>query len=191
MLKEKNMPSGPAQPREPSPHDVNAPANLTTHPVIDRIRPQLHDQRSYTELVGYVGTIDTKARTVQVYPQLDMRTYLVIPLDAIAFSEPVNPDQKSSPTKLVIDASAKIEAIKSYKQSHEAGFLCGAIAAANLKSASAHPSPAAGSPAEAVAIALACPRPNFVFGPAPPKPPSQCGGNPCATDPLYLFEWER
>jgi len=190
MLKEKNMPSGPAQPREPSPPDVNAPEKLTTHPVIDRIKPQPHDQRSYTELVGYVGTIDIKARTVQVYPQLDLRTYLVIPLDAIAFSEPVYPDQKSSPTKLVIDASAKIEAVKTYKQSHEAGFLCGAIAAANLKSASAQPSGATGSPNEVVAIAVACPSPNFVFGPVPPKPPSQCG-HPCATDPIYLFEWQR
>jgi hypothetical protein len=187
MAKEKNMPSGSAQPGEPTPPDANVIANLSTNPVIDRIKPQPYDQRSYTELVGYVGTVDTQAGTVQVYPQLDMRTYFIVRLDAIAFAEPVNPDQKSSPTKLVIDASAKIEVFKFYQRCHEAGFLCGAITAANLKSARADPSAAATSRSEVAPTGMTCPGSEFDFGVGGPVPPSKCG-RPCITDPLVVFE---
>jgi hypothetical protein len=190
MPKEKNMPSGPSPPGEPSPPDANKRANLTTNPVIDRLKPQPYDQRYFTELVGYIGTVDTKAGTVQVYPQLDLRTYFLVPIKAIAFAEPVNANQQSSPTKLVIEATAKIEVFKSYQRSHEAGFLCGAIAAANLKSAKADTSAAAGSPSEVAATGMACPSPGVSFGIGGTVPPSKCA-KPCMTDPIYVFDWER
>jgi hypothetical protein len=156
---------------------------LSTNPVLAEIKPpiQPYDQRHYAIVVGYIG--EMTAEFVQVYPQLDLRTYLNIPRKAIVFAEQVVPNQKSSPTKLVVHSSAKVDVVKVYVRSVEAGFLTGPIATSNLGAArsdlpagtnTTSETTASGDPCYATAayspeIPPTCPYPNATC--APPTPP--------------------
>jgi len=155
---------------------------LSTNPVITAIAPEPLDYRHYSVVVGYVGEVSSD--TVQVYPQLDLRTYFQIPRTAIVFAEPVNSDQQSSPTKLVVDATAQIDVVKVNSRSIEAGFLAGSIAASNLGAARAQVWDETNPPPQVAATAGACALPPLPRGTAPP-PPSKCG-RPCVTDPMEI-----
>jgi hypothetical protein len=109
------------------------PFKLTTHPVISHVNPKPGDQRRYVILSGYVGEV-TKDY-VQVYPELDLRTYFRIPISAIAWCEPVIPSREASPTRLVVDANTEHTLHESQSGSIEQRFLSGSIAASNLGSA--------------------------------------------------------
>ncbi|MFI5454281.1 MAG: hypothetical protein ACHRXM_02420 [Isosphaerales bacterium] len=162
-----------------SPKPATTPTvQLSTNPVMAGIEPKPLDYRHYAVLVGYVGEVSSD--TVQVYPQLDLRTYFQIPRDAIVYAEPVNPSQQSSATKLVVDATVKIEVVKAYSRSIEAGFLAGSIAASNLGAARTQMSAETDSPSPLAATEVA-----YILSPLfrGPIPPSFCG-RPCLTDPL-------
>jgi hypothetical protein len=106
---------------------------LTTNPILSEIQPQPGDQRRYVILLGYVG--DVTDEFVVVYPTLDLRTHYKIPRTAILFAEPLVAGQDTSPTKLVVDATAKVDLVKIYIRSVEAGFLSGPVALSLLASA--------------------------------------------------------
>ena len=100
--------------------------DLTTNPLFDRIKPQPDDQRKYFILIGYVA--GTTKEIVTVYEDLDLSTYLEIPEPAIIWAEKAIPGQVSSPTKLVIEANAKVNRVTTAARKVEAGFLSGLIA---------------------------------------------------------------
>jgi hypothetical protein len=107
--------------------------DLTTNPLFQTIKPQPDDQRKYLILVGYVaGTIN---KIVTVYENLDLCTYLEIPQSAIVWAEKAIPGQESSPTKLVIEATAKVNRVTTAGREVEAGYLSGLIASTYLTKA--------------------------------------------------------
>ena len=83
--------------------------DLTTNPLFETIKPQPDDQRKYLILIGYVA--GTTKEIVTVYEDLDLSTYLEIPQSAIIWAEKAIPGQDSSPTKLVIEATAKVNRV--------------------------------------------------------------------------------
>ena len=91
--------------------------DLTTNPLFQKIQPQPDDHRKYLVLIGYVAG---KANDlVTVYEDLDLCTYLEIPEKAIIWAEKAIPGQESSPTKLVIEASAKVNRLLEYLEPRE------------------------------------------------------------------------
>ena len=107
--------------------------DLTTNPLFERIKPQPDDQRKYFILIGYVA--GTTKEIVTVYEDLDLSTYLEIPESAIIWAEKAIPGQDSSPTKLVIEATAKVNRVTTTSRKVEAGFLSGLIASTYLTKA--------------------------------------------------------
>jgi hypothetical protein len=120
------MASYPDPTSKPAKEDGGDEVSLTVNPLIEMIDPQPDDQRSFTIMIGYIGEVtDTNVR---VYPKLDLRHYVNIPKDGIKAVEKVFPDQETSPSKIVIDASAKVDLVRNI----EAGFLFGPIVDVNL-----------------------------------------------------------
>jgi len=109
------------------------PLELPTNPLFETIKPQPDDHRKYLVLTGYVA--GTNKETVTVYEDLDLSTYLEIPESAIVWAEKAIPGQESSPTKLVIDATAKVNRITTSSRKVEAGYLSGLIASTYLAKA--------------------------------------------------------
>jgi len=112
-------------------------SELTTNPLLAKIAPQPDDQRQFIILIGYV-LVDESSRgehpTVRVYPGLDLRTYLEVQKGDVVWAEKAIPGQESSPTKLVINAAAKVNRATTTKRV-ETGFLGGIIAASFLPTA--------------------------------------------------------
>ncbi len=109
---------------------------LTTNPVLAKIAPQPDDQRQFIILIGYVLVNESRRGehpTVRVYPGLDLRTYLEVQRGDVVWAEKAIPGQESSPTKLVINAAAKV--IRATTKRVETGFLGGIIAASFLPTA--------------------------------------------------------
>lgn len=128
---------------------------VRTNPVLAEVEPaQPYDPRRYAIMVGYIGVVTDNV--VQVYPQLDLGTYFKLPRKAIVFAEPAVPGQKSSPTKLVVDASARVLVVKFSVRSIEAGFLSGSIAASHLGSALPYGSAGTEIPPEMTATVDPC-----------------------------------
>jgi hypothetical protein len=109
------------------------PLDLTTNPLFEMIKPQPDDQRKYVVLIGYVA--GTTKGIVTVYEDLDLSTYLEIPESAVIWAEKATPGQESSPTKLVIEATAKINRVTTAGRKVEAGYLSGLIASTHLSKA--------------------------------------------------------
>ncbi len=109
------------------------PLDLSTNPLFETIKPQPDDQRKYLVLTGYVA--GTNKKTVTVYEDLDLSTYLEIPESAIIWAEKAIPGQESSPTKLVIDSTAKVNRVTTTGRKVEAGYLSGLIASTYLTKA--------------------------------------------------------
>lgn len=106
---------------------------LTTNPLFESLKPQADDQRKYLVLIGYVAGIVNEI--VTVYESLDLCTYLEIPRAAIVWAEKAIPSQECSPTKLVIEATAKVNRVTTAARKIEAGFLSGLIASTFLTKA--------------------------------------------------------
>jgi hypothetical protein len=106
-----------------------------TNPMIEKLNPQPLDQRHFVVLIGYIGNVT--ADFIQVYPNLDLRTYYRIPNNSavILYQAPINPADPSSPTKFVLDASTPIEVVNVSVKTLEAGFLAGAIADGHMSKA--------------------------------------------------------
>ena len=107
--------------------------DLTTNPLLQKIKPQPDDHRKYLILLGYVG--GTVNEIVTVYEDLDLCTYLEIPQSAIVWAEKAIPGQESSPTKLVIEATARVNRVTTAGRKVEAGYLSGLIASTYLTKA--------------------------------------------------------
>jgi len=107
--------------------------DLTTNPLFEAIKPQPDDQRKFLILIGYVA--GTTKEIVTVYEDLDLSTYLEIPVSAIVWAEKAIPGQDSSPTKLVIEANARVNRVTTAARKVEAGFLSGLIASSYLTKA--------------------------------------------------------
>ncbi len=114
-------------------------SDLTTNPLLAKLAPQPDDQRQFIILIGYVlvnPSSPGEQPTVRVYPQLDLRTYLEVPIRDVVWAEKAIPGQESSPTKLVINAAALVSRATTTKRV-ETGFLGGIIAASLLPTAAA------------------------------------------------------
>jgi hypothetical protein len=109
------------------------PIDLTTNPLLEAIKPQPDDERKFLVLNGYVA--GTTKEIVTVYEDLNLSTYLEIPLSAIIWAEKEIPGQESSPTKLVIEATAKVNRVTTAGRKVEAGYLSGLIASRYLTKA--------------------------------------------------------
>ena len=109
------------------------PLDLTTNPLLETINPQPDDQRKFLVLIGYVA--GTTKEIVTVYEDLDLSTYLEIPESAVIWAEKAIPGQESSPTKLVIEANAKVNRVTTAGRKVEAGYLSGMIASTYLTKA--------------------------------------------------------
>jgi len=112
---------------------VDVLLELSNNPLLEAIKPQPDDQRQFLVLLGYISA--TTPDTVSVYPDLDLRTYLQIPRGEIVWAEKAIPGQQSSPTKLVINAAAKVNRVTS--RNVEAVFLSGMIASSCLPTSAA------------------------------------------------------
>ena len=113
---------------------------LTTNSLLAKIEPKPDDQRQFVILIGYV-LVDESSRgdnpAVRVYPELDLRTYLEIQIRDVVWAEKAIPGQESSPTKLVINAAAKVNRVTTTARSVETEFLGGIIADNYLPTAAA------------------------------------------------------
>lgn len=110
---------------------------LTTNPLLAKLAPQPDDQRRYIILVGYVlvdGSSQGEHPTARVYAGLDLRTYLEVPVREVVWAEKAIPGQESSPTKLVINAAARVSRVTTTKRV-ETDFLGGIIASSFLRAA--------------------------------------------------------
>ncbi len=107
---------------------------LFTNPLLQALKPRPDDQRQFIILHGYIDTVTEQ--TVTIYPDLDLRCYLEIPRGEIVWAERSVPGQQSSPTKLVVSATASINRVVSSQQV-EAGYLKGAISSKSLSTSAA------------------------------------------------------
>ncbi len=114
--------------------------DLSINPLIAKISPQPNDQREFKTLVGYIA--ERKDGVVKVYPTLDLHTFCLIPESAIIWAEKLEPGQASSPTRLVVAASARIQWVTTFVRTSDASFLTGEIVDGNLSRAK----PAAAAP---------------------------------------------
>jgi hypothetical protein len=111
---------------------------LTTNSLLAKIAPQPDDQRRFIVLVGYV-LVDEASKSdtpsVRVYLELDLRTYLEVQIGDVVWAEKAIPGQESSPTKLVINAAAKVNRVTTAARHVETEFLGGIIASSCLPTA--------------------------------------------------------
>jgi hypothetical protein len=105
--------------------------DLAVNPLMDKLKPDPdNDERQFVVLHAYVAKVTP--RTVTVYTNLDLSSYLEIPCGAIKWAEKVIPGQDSSPTKLVIAAGTEVKRVTTKKI--EASFLGGLVARNHLAS---------------------------------------------------------
>jgi hypothetical protein len=150
-----------------------------TNPVIKKLNPEPLDQRAFVTVIGYVGTVS--ADYIQVYPELDLRTYYLIPNDSqyILYQAQIDKTDPSSQTKFVLEASTPVKVVKVDVDTVEACFLSGSIADTHLGSAKTAREGTGASP-QTIATAPSpfpiCAITQFVFGPIP-SPVTACAFN--------------
>jgi hypothetical protein len=106
--------------------DADSPDDIQTHPVISKLVPNPGDLPNTAVLVGYLGPSQREG-FLRLYLDLDFRAYFEIPKEGvIIYAEPVDPSSEAKPTRIVIDASRKIE----FVQIVETAFLQGGIVSA-------------------------------------------------------------
>jgi hypothetical protein len=112
--------------------DEDRVLDLATNPLLKVIKPTPVDDRRFLVLHGYISEVTED--TVTVYLELDLRSYLEIPRGKIEWAEKAIPVQDSSPTKLVINADAKVTRHTNTNgtKKTEEGFLRGMITSENL-----------------------------------------------------------
>jgi hypothetical protein len=124
LPKELTVDDAPGKKKEKSPakagsHDVD----LTPHPLVTKLLPDLDHPHEAVVLVGYLGHSKTPD-LIRLYPDLDFQTYIEIPKSAIINHSQVQSPSDVEPTKLVVDAKAPLE----FVQCRDASVLQGAIA---------------------------------------------------------------
>jgi len=150
---------------------MNVLLELSNNPLLEAIKPQRDDQRQFLVLLGYISA--TTHDTVTVYPELDLRTFLELPRADIVWAEKAVPGQESSPTKLVINAAARVNRVTNAKV--EAGFLSGMIASTCLPTSAAGVTVKVSVEKDILTPASACPAP----GPEQPTAKGAGGTSNC------------
>ncbi len=107
---------------------------LPVHPLIAKLDPKPDDERHFVTILGYIGPAPRKG-VISLYPNLDLRSYLEIPVAEILFAEPAEPGLDSSPTKLIVNAEADMVHVDHSRSRIAVGFVAGPIAEANLRQA--------------------------------------------------------
>jgi hypothetical protein len=154
--------------------------DLSVHPLIAELNPQSDDQRRFVTIFGYIGPSSTSG-VITLYPSLDLRCYLEISVDDILFAEPAIPGQVSSPSKLILCATAQVTRVESTRDRTAVSLLSGKITEANLVTSAA--GDAGGGVSTEVASRILVH--DLGTTPAGPHPTSHCvHAGACTSDPI-------
>jgi hypothetical protein len=117
------MDDSPGKKKEKSqPKSGGSEVDLTPHPIVKELLPDAPHTRDVVVLVGYLGP-SKKEKFVRFYHDLDFQTYLEVPTDKILHHHPGRSALDIQPTKMVVEADAKLE----FVQCLEASLLRGSI----------------------------------------------------------------
>jgi hypothetical protein len=115
--------------RHASPHSHHPP-KIEPHPLVARVLGEAEaPEEPLAVLLGYFGKEDDGY--VRLYTSLDFNAYYHIPRQAIVRTEPVDPANETSPTRVWITRTTKVDLVVTAEASH----LQGAITAAHLAGA--------------------------------------------------------
>ncbi|AKJ05791.1 Hypothetical protein AA314_07417 [Archangium gephyra] len=110
--------------------------NLETHPLVTKLGGQGQAPRDLATLVGYLGPASQEDQ-VRLYHDLSFRGYYDIPRSEVVHTEPLNAGDENSPTRVLVNASARVAQTQVSTQSGEARFLQGGITSGFLPAAAA------------------------------------------------------
>jgi hypothetical protein len=108
--------------------------DTSTHPLVTAILGDSDPPPDRVVLVGYFGP-SRKSNSVRLYLGLDMLRYYEIPLDGIVSTEPVDPNNPRSATRVILNADTQLELVSMTALKDEAGYLRGNITASLLSRA--------------------------------------------------------
>src|SRR6185295_8441558 len=124
----------PRRRRTQKPDDA---VNLDTHPLVAKLGAESEEPPTpVVTFVGYIGP-SKNPDSVRLYTDLSFRTYYEIPRASIRSNDPGA--DEDSPTRVTVDADARIEVVQTERQSVEAAYLAGSIAGRYLTAASRRP----------------------------------------------------
>jgi hypothetical protein len=106
---------------DPSPNQLN----LSTHPLVTKLRGDSDTPPSLVALTGYFGP-SKKADSIRLYPSLDFQSYFEIPKAAIVATTPVDADDEESPTVVHVKAGTPVDSVQTSTQPVES-YLQGSI----------------------------------------------------------------
>jgi hypothetical protein len=145
-----------AEPQKPTDPGKGARApDLGVHPLVARLNPDPDSPRDLAVVVGYIGPSKDR-ETVRIYTDLSFRSYVEAPREAVASTEPTDREDPDSPTRVYLEASAKVNVVQSSSQSVEASYLQGSIASQYLGGAAVPGTTAQLTPALAGTFATVC-----------------------------------
>ena len=107
------------------PPSSNQDERVPMHPLVKKLVPDPDDPPDTVVLVGYLGS-SSKQGFVRIYLDLNFLTYYELLASDVLHAEKVDPHHEDAPTKIIVDATAKLNLV----QILEASFLQGSIAAA-------------------------------------------------------------
>jgi len=105
---------------------------LPIHPLIPKLIPSPDAPPDAVVLTGYLGP-SPQAENVRFYLDLSFQTYFEIPKSGVLHADAADASDESKPTKIVIEASTKLDLVHTL----EASYLKGAIASAHPAGANA------------------------------------------------------
>jgi hypothetical protein len=126
----------PEPSKKPDPDPKPPEVDLSPHPIVKALLGGSDCPPQLVILVGYLGP-SSKEGSVRLYTSLEFHSYYEIPRAGVARTEPADPDDASSPTRVYVAATAVLELVQVSRMSLEASLLGGAIASAYLPTAPA------------------------------------------------------
>jgi hypothetical protein len=105
--------------------------NLSTHPLVAKLKGDSDTPPSLVALTGYFGP-SKKADSIRLYASLDFHSYFEIPKAAIVATTPVDSEDDQSPTVVHVKAGTPVDAVQTSTQPVES-YLQGGISAAHLQ----------------------------------------------------------
>jgi hypothetical protein len=125
------MENSPGKKKDKSPPKADEQkVDLTPDQMLTELLDEFGDLKDVVVLAGHLGPSNRDGH-VRLYPELDYRTYFEVPKTAILRRERLEPAPGGKPTRIVVDASAKLEVVQIVEQTIEASFLRGPIASAH------------------------------------------------------------
>jgi hypothetical protein len=125
--------------------------NLSTHPLVTKLRGESDIPPSLVALTGYFGP-SKKADSIRLYPSLDFQSYFEIPKAAIVATTPVDADDAESPTVVHVKAGTPVDSVQTSTQPVES-YLQGGITGAHPLIGGTQPLPWGGfQPAPAASL---------------------------------------